>query len=255
MANRSGVVKATDGELVRALVRALQVRSGGRPVQLEWLRSYDKAAPKSIFIDAAAILGDKDERGSKGLTSYWNRHKADLAPKILEALGPAVDDTSDPLENGAPSTPQKETNIVRNVAIEEPEAEGGSVDNAAIVATVDRIARNLAELTQRMTAIEQRVDEMSSRKPTSDTEATNNLVMVDIRAVPPVPGKTGKAGKKHRGGRGHVHGNVDQVIYNLFEAEVAQHSGNRSKALNAILWRYFDKPRLSFEIPEEDNQS
>jgi hypothetical protein len=41
---------------------------------------------------------------------------------------------------------------------------------------------------------------------------------------------------------------VDKILFDLFQTEcAAAHHGDASKTMNAVLWRYYGRPRLSFE--------
>lgn len=64
------------------------------------------------------------------------------------------------------------------------------------------------------------------------------------RDEPPLPPKKGK---KFLGEKRDIRGRIDANLWELFQKECTEHNGNVSKTLDTILWRYFGKPRLSFE--------
>ncbi|MEW6137826.1 MAG: hypothetical protein AB1733_06275 [Thermodesulfobacteriota bacterium] len=73
-------------------------------------------------------------------------------------------------------------------------------------------------------------------------------VTVDKVDMPPVPPKVGEAGKKFAGSKSDLRARVDSNLFERLESEAQAHfSGNMSRCLDVVLWRYFGKPRLSFE--------
>jgi hypothetical protein len=62
---------------------------------------------------------------------------------------------------------------------------------------------------------------------------------------PPLPPKTGK---KFAGAKGDLRARIDANLLKLLENDCDRHyNGNMSRCLDAVLWRYYEKPALSFE--------
>ncbi len=100
------------------------------------------------------------------------------------------------------------------------------------------------EIMQYLNAMEERLVEMihgaAKAEPAEETTAVDE---------PPIPAKTGK---KYQGSKKDLRVRIDERLMDLLEKEAKQnHGGNNSRALDVILWRYFGKPRLSFE-PETE---
>ncbi len=67
-------------------------------------------------------------------------------------------------------------------------------------------------------------------------------------AVPPLPPKGGEFGRKFKGEKSDVRARIDSVLFRLLSRECGREfNGNMSRCLDAILWRYYGKPKLSFE--------
>ncbi len=83
-------------------------------------------------------------------------------------------------------------------------------------------------------------------------QAALEAEQVDVKPVkhddPPLPPKVGKAGKKFAGTKMDLRARIDAVLQTLLEADCTRnYRGNMSRCLDAILWRYYGKPKLSFE--------
>jgi len=92
------------------------------------------------------------------------------------------------------------------------------------------------------TLIDQRIDEAMA------TAGGGIAVTFDNLDLPPVPPKVGEAKKKFKGFKGDLRVRIDKNLYDLLEKDVKAHFGhNWSRALDAVLWRYYGRPKLSFE--------
>lgn len=92
------------------------------------------------------------------------------------------------------------------------------------------------------TLIDRRIeDAMATHESTKD-------VTFDNLDMPPIPPKVGEAKKKFKGSKKDLRVRIDKNLYDLLEKDVKAHFGeNWSRALDAVLWRYYSKPQLSFE--------
>lgn len=66
------------------------------------------------------------------------------------------------------------------------------------------------------------------------------------------PPRPPKEGRRFAGAYAHVRGVLDVVLLDMLTKKSADFGNNVSKALTAILWQHFDRPALSFEIPESE---
>jgi len=100
-----------------------------------------------------------------------------------------------------------------------------------------------------MHSIMQRVERLIDEKIQAALGARRAVASVSREDDPPSPPKTGK---RLHGEKKDLRARIDRNLMNLLEVDCQTHySGNMSKCLDAILWRYYDKPRLSFEELEE----
>lgn len=67
---------------------------------------------------------------------------------------------------------------------------------------------------------------------------------------PPLPPKTSR---KFEGEKADIRARVDSVLFNLLNLDAHRQSGgNLSRQLDIVLWRYYGKPKLSWEIKDID---
>ncbi len=86
--------------------------------------------------------------------------------------------------------------------------------------------------------IDSRIEEMQ--------KGLSEVAKVD---TPPLPPKKGPAGKAFAGSKKDIRALIDSELWKLFDNECRNRfGGNQSRALDAILWHYFGKPKLSFEV-------
>jgi hypothetical protein len=94
------------------------------------------------------------------------------------------------------------------------------------------------EINERLDSLEKRVDAIESQ-----------MLGRSRDDVPPEPRKTGR---KYVGSKFDLRVRIDSNLFQLLEQDARENHGrNLSKALDAILWRHYGKPRLSFEGGEE----
>jgi|GEM_PF-3325111 len=96
-------------------------------------------------------------------------------------------------------------------------------------------------LQNRLITLEGQMSQMASElRAIKDTTPPNPVHEADIPPYGPQGSSTG-----------NLNANVDKVLYDLVRQEAEKHhGGTNTRALETILWRYYGKPRLSFE-PEE----
>lgn len=82
------------------------------------------------------------------------------------------------------------------------------------------------------------------------------FISVDkLEEVPQKPKKAGQFGKKKLGKRHDLRARIDKELWDkLEEYSDAHFTSNASAALDAILWNFFDKPKLSFEVGEKEEK-
>ena len=69
-------------------------------------------------------------------------------------------------------------------------------------------------------------------------------------AEPPLPPKTSR---KQQGEKIDIRARVDGVLYNLLSLDARRQSGgNLSRQLDIVLWRYYGKPKLTWELDQID---
>jgi len=104
---------------------------------------------------------------------------------------------------------------------------------------VDRLTK------EEMDSIMQRVESLIDEKIQAALGAGRAVASVPREDDPPSPPKTGK---RLHGVKRDLRARIDKNLMYLLEVDCQTHYGrNMSKCLDAILWRYYDKPRLSFE--------
>lgn len=75
---------------------------------------------------------------------------------------------------------------------------------------------------------------------------------IDNYDEPPMPAhSTRKEGRQLPGSRHNLSANIDIELWNLLKIESRKHAGVISRTLDVVLWRYFRKPKLSFELEEK----
>ena len=69
---------------------------------------------------------------------------------------------------------------------------------------------------------------------------------------PPLPPKTSR---KFEGSKTDIRVRIDSVLFNLLNLDSHRTSaGNLSRTLDIILWRYYGKPKLSWELDKLDKE-
>ncbi|MBM3301596.1 MAG: hypothetical protein FJY85_16815, partial [Deltaproteobacteria bacterium] len=75
----------------------------------------------------------------------------------------------------------------------------------------------------------------------------------EYKSVPPLPvvDQMSRTGREHLVERERVMGTVDPVLFNLFHNERNARGVTVSRMLDIVLWKYFGKPKLSFQIIDD----
>lgn len=82
-------------------------------------------------------------------------------------------------------------------------------------------------------------------------ELTSTKLTADEK--PPKPKRGGVYGKKLQGRKYDLRARTDAELFRLLsEKAQAEFDGNISACLDSILWVYFDRPPLSFQVNQED---
>ncbi len=109
----------------------------------------------------------------------------------------------------------------------------------------EMISIMLQELERRLTkTIEDRLECAVETRLTEILKTKPGITDAGDRDEPPLPPKKGK---KFLGEKRDIRGRIDANLWDMFQRECIKYNGNVSKTLDTILWRYFGKPRLSFE--------
>ena len=109
----------------------------------------------------------------------------------------------------------------------------------------EMISIMLQDLERRLTqTIEDRMECAVETRLTELLKSKHGVVDGPDLDEPPLPPKSGK---KYLGEKRDIRGRIDANLWELFQQECRKYNGNVSKTLDTILWRYFGKPRLSFE--------
>jgi hypothetical protein len=74
-----------------------------------------------------------------------------------------------------------------------------------------------------------------------------SVVSAGKRDDPPRPPKEGK---RFTGKKEDIRARIDSELFKRLNEDCEHYGGNMSTCLDAILWRYYEKPRLSFEKPQ-----
>jgi hypothetical protein len=177
-----------------------------------------------------------------------------------EGLSPAIVDKVDTVEIPHRSA-DSATAIVDKHDIPE---HGAIVDNFDTPESGDYISDKVAkndivtreELTRMMEDMESRLMQAIDEKLSTSEIEERKGVMVDIFDNPPLPPKIGPAGKRYAGDKADIRARVDMKLFKLLEDEAKIYfGGNVSRALDAVLWRYYQKPCLSFEPSEASDEA
>ncbi|MBI5572608.1 MAG: hypothetical protein HY914_21875 [Desulfomonile tiedjei] len=107
----------------------------------------------------------------------------------------------------------------------------------------------MAKVTARIEVLEARLTTSLVNKIRIFMETQNRSAADSFKDEdPPVPQRLGR---RFRPKKTYIHAKIDKNLFEILDRESrAKHEGNISRALDAILWRYYGKPKLSFETPE-----
>ena len=258
-----GNTKRTKGEavskekIVKAIVQFIQEsEAAGEPIPDTWLTGKRTRSPKGTWERVKKISGYDGDKDS--LSAYWKKHQADLTSKISEALS-VKDAKPEPPPQDRPVKTAKVDTITApekgsdaQAAPPEGEKEDTNDDKsdiiaksleAVILAKFDKVITDKVEALE--TLINKRLDAIPTQPVKDDMGVT-----VDKGAFPGKPGKATPKGKALAGKVEHIHGNVDAELSRLLKEDMKT-LGNMSRTLTVILWRYYGKPKLSFELEAE----
>lgn len=149
-----------------------------------------------------------DPRTTAALSRQWKRHQEAIVKIIGERL------------LGSAAISDKDVNHVSA----SPESPGQS-----------DAARLIRDLEKRL---EKRIDERIA-------EISSSMTNLAATGEPPLPPRQGK---RHLGGKGDIRVRIDEELVKLFQQKTARYNGNASRTMEVILWLYFNKPKLSFEL-------
>jgi len=71
----------------------------------------------------------------------------------------------------------------------------------------------------------------------------------DMLDDPPRPAREGKKFKDRE--TEYLRCLIDKKLYERVEKDAGHYGGNISRTVDAILWRYYNRPRLSYEKPDQ----
>jgi hypothetical protein len=284
MAGKKAEKRTTDDMIADAIIQV--IRDEG--LSSEWLTDKTKRAPLNFWKRVESMIGETRGRGA--LRTQWQRidDREVLIERILDALNqdvaqdvkvdtttethsvnidifsevvPVIVDTVDKgcqveTETLMESEPQRVVEVDKVDIPKEPEPV--IVDNfiedlrTDILDKVDkRFTDMLRGIGERFTSMEERVEALSTVPQAGTAAEAVNLVMIDMSQDPPLPGKAGPAGKKLLGSKEDLRARVDSELFKLLDADCrSKYGGNLSRALDAVLWKFYQKPKLSFETDE-----
>jgi hypothetical protein len=250
---------------------------------------FMKKAPRGFWDQVKVILGDSDPREKGALNAYWKREVKEgrLVNELRELLGEAgsvIDVTVvseiSAEEGGLDVTVTRDVTGVICSAIEEERASVTGVTPDVIETAAGEeipqshdgelplplnakdsegdliLSSEGALLYGEMLKMEARILEFVESRLTAaplPSQEMKSTPPVDGLDEPPAPKKTGK---KLLGTRKHLHGLVDSKLSEkLNDWAEEHHGGNLSQALTVILWRFFDRPLLSYQMTGEPEPS
>jgi len=223
-------------------------------------------------IEAEGYRNDEGEPFKKGALQVahtrWNKAGRPNAAEVMGADAPPLSDAPDNLV-----TPEEPVSIDASSADDDKDpdapspdnydndAERGNSDNGVNLgeSTLPPKSDNLVkddtiitreEIVTMLTTLEARLTDLIDERMRAAT--SDKPVTVDNVALPPKPPKTRQ---KELGSKGDIRARIDSELLKRFEAECKRNfGGNASTALNAILWRYYGQPTLSFELGQEPEE-
>lgn len=233
--------------------------------------TLDKPMPKGFW----PAVGELTGKSSGSARAYWKRNEAALLPQ-LKALIDKVDNVDHEPEPTAEASnvdtvdiPEEPTCAVKDDKVDQTEAlpSQDKVDNVGDYDMVVKVVRSeiqsmLENLEAKLAGtMEQRIREAvggaGKRDKVDHVDNADNLDKVDVPPLPPKDApnpQTGeKSGRKFRGSKSDLRVRIDSELSKLVEADATEHfSGNLSRCLDAILWRYYGRPLLSFQIENQE---
>lgn len=182
--------------------------------------------------------------------AYWAKHREELIKLLSGTVAttdsePVASNTEEVAPKPAPLTVELDGLVTIGI-LEHLERTIQARMQIALGGISFETKQALRRMEERLTALlDQRVKEAVGKISVNGTRSAT----IDD---PPKPEKTGRKKKKFAGKRANIRGLVDENLAKLLEKDCRErYDGNMSRTLTAILWRYFGKPRLSFESHEE----
>lgn len=115
-------------------------------------------------------------------------------------------------------------------------------DKDVIDGSAGRESRGQSDAAELIRDLEKRLEKRIDERIAEISSSLTSLATTDEPPLPP------RHGKRHLGGKGDIRVRVDGELLKLFQQETARYNGNASRAMDVILWRYFGKPKLTFEL-------
>ena len=110
---------------------------------------------------------------------------------------------------------------------------------------MDGVSIENPSVKQTLAELESRLMHMIDEKIQTAFEQVGKVDIVDN---PPLPPKEGPKGKRLKGEKKDIRALIDAVLWERLMQDCRdKHGNNISRTLDVILWRYFGKPKLSFE--------
>jgi hypothetical protein len=153
--------------------------------------------------------------------------------------------------------------ILATIATLADEEATGEAQRPANIANLDHETR-LKTLEDKLQTMSVKLDNLASIPNIANVANLDSLVelaniaRVDQQEDPPLPKRGGKSGKRLPGEKRDIRARIDRNLYALLEKDCKErYGGNWSHTFDAVIWRAYGKPHLSFEEdtatgPDED---
>ncbi|MGO9566350.1 MAG: hypothetical protein ACLP5H_02295 [Desulfomonilaceae bacterium] len=118
---------------------------------------------------------------------------------------------------------------------------------------LNEIAGKLDDIQERLVQFEDSQKRFESIHDQIETLTQAYRKQVEFGEIPPLPkvDETSPSKKELTVERERITGTVDPVLFKRFQKERKARGVTFSRMLDIILWKYFDKPALSFELVDE----
>lgn len=224
------------------------------------LEQITRRIPRDFWADIKRMTGDSRQTGS--LSTFWKDHQEEISAEISRILNAdtvgsidnLVVDSSDTVDNTASMAPEAE-----NEPVEPTVDSDDTVDNACNAIVNNDIIEPEPEsmdtykrgTESRILAIEQEIKALNDKLDSVIIGRGDQASPSSTERVSPP--KPPRSGHKYAGHYPHVRAVTDAVLVErLTDMAARDHGGNVSAALTEVLWTFFDRPALSFQIPEDE---